>query len=329
VCCLRARMKMRSMGVGDSIMPFTMTLTSTPPPRVFVSRLPAWRRLLALADAAATKLTTLWSGLFTDARGAVRIETLASTLEAPNILEAQALVSQTWHVAVELPARRILPVLATETVQDAGRLMGPTVSRLTGQAVTYTTGLPETAHWVNEYVGTQIRDISATTLKMVQQVLREGWQAGTAPRALARQLRGVIGLTPRQQRAIERLRGRLEAQGQTAMQVQRSVEQATRQAIKYRAETIARSESVTLANRGSFETMQTAIKSGFVDGNRVRRYWLVTEETACPNICAPIPGMNPDGVGPDEAFHTPVGPLLYPIAHPRCRCSTIVKLQDL
>ncbi len=143
------------------------------PPRTYASHVPAWRRLLALADAAVDRFTTLWRGLLTDVRGTVRLEGLAQALDAPNILEAQAFVAQAWHVAAELPARQLLPILATEVVQEAARLMETTVSRLVGQPVMYTTGLPETAQWVHAYVGTQIRDISATTLKTVQQVLRE------------------------------------------------------------------------------------------------------------------------------------------------------------
>jgi hypothetical protein len=305
-------------------MPLALTLAYMASPRIFASRVPAWRRLLALADAAAAQLTILWQGLFTDARGSVRLEALARTLEAPNILEAQALVSQTWHMAVEVPARRLLPVLATETITDAARLMEPTVSRLVGQPVTYTTGLPETAQWVNEFVGTQIRDITATTRQAVQQTLRAGWNAGTAPRPLARQIRDVIGLTPRQGQTIERLRERLEAQGKTATEVQRSVAQATAKAIRYRAETISRTESITLANRGSHETLLNAVRRGYVEEERVRRFWLLTPG-AC-ETCQEVPGMNPDGVGANEPFQTPLGTVMFPTLHPRCRCTTTTSL---
>jgi hypothetical protein len=302
-------------------MPLMLDVTYQRLPRIFASRVPAWRRLLALADAAAVKLTTLWSGFFSDARGSVRLEALARTLEAPNILEAQALVSQTWHMEVEVPARRLLPVLATETITDAARLMEPTVSRLVGQPVTYTTGLPETAQWVNTFVGTQIRDITATTRQAVQQVLRAGWNAGTAPRPLARQIRDVIGLTPRQAQTIERLRGQLQAQGKTVAQVQRSVEQATTKALRYRAETIARTESLTLANRGSFETTTQAVRRGYIDEQRLRRFWLVTEGKNTCAECLAIPAMNPDGVGLYEEFQTGQGTLLFPPLHPNCRCT--------
>jgi hypothetical protein len=305
-------------------MPLALDITYRRPPRTFASRVPAWRRLLALADAAAVKLTTLWQGFFTDARGGVQIEALARTLEAPNILEAQALISQTWHMEVELPARRLLPALATETITDAARLMEPTVSRLVGQPVTYITGLPETAQWVNEFVGTQIRDITATTRQAVQQVLRAGWQAGTAPRPLARQLRDIIGLTPRQAQTIERLRGQLQAQGKTAAEVQRSVAQATAKAIRYRAETISRTESITLANRGSHETLLNAVRRGYVAEERVRRFWLLTPG-AC-ETCQEVPGMNPEGVGVNEPFQTPLGTVLFPTLHPRCRCATTTSL---
>jgi hypothetical protein len=202
--------------------------------------------------------------------------------------------------------------------------MEPTVSRLVGQPVTYTTGLPETAQWVNEFVGTQIRDITATTRQAVQQTLRAGWNAGTAPRVLARQIRDVIGLTPRQAQTIARLRDQLEAQGKTAAQVQRSVDQATAKAIRYRAETIARTESVNLANRGSYETLLNAVRRGYVAAERIRRFWGLTPG-AC-ETCQEVPEMNPDGVGVYEPFQTPLGPVMFPTLHPRCRCRTTTSL---
>ena len=40
----------------------------------------------------------------------------------------------------------------------------------------------------------------------------------------------------------------------------------------------------------------------------------------CP-ICAFIPILNADGVGVFQPYLSPIGPIMAPTVHPRCRCS--------
>lgn len=305
-------------------MPHTLTLTYAPPLVTFAAT-PLWRRLLSIATEATTRLTTLWNGLFQDARAALPVNALAQSLEGPQILEAYHITADTWQRSVETPARRLLVPLLTPVLDEAAQASEPSVSRALRQPVSYTSGLPETAQWVAQYVGTEIRDISATTLRTVQRLLREGWQDGKHPRTLARELRQVLGLTPRQQRAMERFRATLQGRGYTAAQIEREVTRATQQALHRRALVVSRTESLRVANMGAHETLVQSVRAGFVEEERIRRQWLLTPG-ACPEVCGPIPGMNPDGVGLHAEFNTPNGPMLLPPGHPQCRCTVTTRV---
>jgi hypothetical protein len=187
----------------------------------------------------------------------------------------------------------------------------------------YTRGTVETQQWVEQYVGTTVRDMTQTSMLTVQWVLRGGTQDGLASRTIARNVRQVLGLTPRQQRALETLRQRLAAQGIPANEIQRHVRDATTRGLAQRAKMLAEYQALTLAHQGAHEATVQAVARGVMAPEQVRRRWVITAG-ACVTICVPIRGMNPPGgVGLYEAFETPAGPLMYPPAHPACRCGIV------
>ncbi len=47
---------------------------------------------------------------------------------------------------------------------------------------------------------------------------------------------------------------------------------------------------------------------------------MTPDDRLCP-LCELVPDLNPDGVGLDEPFQTAAGPVMYPPAHPLCRCA--------
>lgn len=307
-------------------MPHTLTLTYQPRLSLHAEREDErGGGLLAVADAAVQQLLTLWRGLFTDVRQAVRLRTLAQALDI-HPLEGRNYLAQLWERFVEDPAWSLLVGLGASVMQAGFAVQERAIRRLTRDT---TPLLPDSAasqQALDAYVGTQIRDIMQTSLATVQRVIRAGTQAGQSPTALARDLQQVLGLTPQQERALQGMRTRLEAQGKPAPEITRLLDQATRQGIQRRALTIARTESVRLAHMGSHQAWQSAVASGRVDVERLRRYWRV-RAGACVEHCGPIPGMNPEGVGLNEAFQTPDGPVLLPPLHPSCRCSVTMRVR--
>lgn len=78
--------------------------------------------------------------------------------------------------------------------------------------------------------------------------------------------------------------------------------------LTYRARLIGQTESVRAENAAAFVLAGKAADEGRV----VRRYWDHRDDARVRNSHREIPLLNPDGVGPDEPFQTPLGPLMYP-----------------
>ena len=309
-------------------MPHTLLLDYQPLPVLHERR----RRtgpaaLLAVADAALRRLLTLWRGLFRDVRQAVRHRALVQALGVHG-LEGRNYLAQLWEQRVEQPVRRLLGALGAEVMTEAGDVATPTLSRLARQPVAVRPELDASQQALAQYIGTQLRDITQGSLQTVQRVIRDGQQAQQSVETIARSLEQVLGLTPRQYQALQAMRQRFVAQGKPAREITRLLDQAIRQGLQRRALTIARTESVRLAHLGAHQQTLAAVQAGMLDVERIQRYWQ-TAPGACPDLCAPIPGMNPEGVGLDEAFQTPSGPMLLPPSHPNCRCSVITRLRDI
>jgi hypothetical protein len=193
--------------------------------------------------------------------------------------------------------------------------------------------------------------VDESTRKGIRQVVRMGVQRGDNPVDTARDVRQLIGLTERQAAAVQNYRRLLQEaaagdaasasaararrlrdarfsvqEGMAQDKINKMVERYRQRYIKHRAEMIARTESINALNQANMETWRQMEEQGMVNRDQVRRFWLVArDERTCPR-CRPIPALNPNGVGMDQAFETPQdGLVMSPIIHPACRCAVFVR----
>jgi hypothetical protein len=287
------------------------------------SSVPAWRQLHAIADRAYPQLRTLWATVFADYQADLDTDAMRAALRSGNLLAVERLIAPAWR-AVSDAVRLPLQLLLRETAQRSAEAVLPATEQALGAeiAVQFGVVIPEALTAIETYAGTQIVGIGETTLKNVRAVIRRGFEEGRSLTQLMRDLEAFVGLTPRQTEALETLRQRLLDAGKTRAQAQQAVDRAARRALQLRVESIARTESIWASLEGQAQLWQDAARQGTLDRESFRRFWLVTpDDRLCETVCAPIPGMNPDGVRLDAPFQTPVGPVMHPPSHPMCRCA--------
>lgn len=183
--------------------------------------------------------------------------------------------------------------------------------------------------------------------EVLKQTIMSSLRYGMDPEGVQIALRNVIGLTPRQAKAVANFRALLENGDSAALdrvlrdarfdgtvqraidsgvdipqaQIDRMVERYAERQLAFRAETIARTEAMNAATGGIRDAYVQAVQSGKLFDSEVKRHWLVClDERLCP-ICASVPLMNPNGVGVMEPYLSVAGPLMTVGVHPRCRCS--------
>ena len=91
-------------------------------------------------------------------------------------------------------------------------------------------------------------------------------------------------------------------------------------------------ESIRAVSAGNHLAWKQAAEDGKVDADAVVRLWVYTHDGKTRPAHIAIPSMNPDGVGLDEAFDSPLGPIMYPgdpdadIANTaNCRCAVVYR----
>ena len=220
---------------------------------------------------------------------------------------------------------------------------------------------PRLEQFAQTMTSTRIREIDQTTRDTIRQVLQSGLTAGDDPFEIARRIRGSIGLTKSQEAAVNNYERMLRALDPNALerklrdrrsdasvaraimndktltdaQVRSLVDRYRDRYVKYRANVIARTESIRAVQGAQWELFQDMINRGQIDARQVRRTWIHTGDAHVRNAHLQIPSMNPKGVGQNETFASPLGPILYP-GDPsalaantiQCRCAVFARIID-
>jgi hypothetical protein len=219
---------------------------------------------------------------------------------------------------------------------------------------------PRTASFLNDYKFNKIREISLDVQETIRQVAADGILSGSNPIETARNIRSSIGLTESQERAVRNYRRSLEQLDTDALarrlrdkrydptvaraikegkkltqeRIDAMVQRYREKYLKYRAEVIAKTESIRAIQAGQQLIWQQMVDEGDVPEKKVRRKWITSGDLKVRNSHFQIPLMNKDGVGLNEPFKSPLGDIMFP-GDPsaraantiNCRCTLVTRLE--
>lgn len=201
-----------------------------------------------------------------------------------------------------------------------------------------------------------IQQFSDSQRAATRNTLAASLQEGTSTLEAARTLQSSIGLTSQQQAAVESYRAALEAGSRDALdralrdrrfdstvesaiegkplsenQIDNMVERYRQRMVAYRAESIARTESLTVMSEAGYEALEQMIEQTGIDRSRVRRTWHDTKDKRTRDSHRDMSGQE---VGMDEPFISGLGNELWwpgdnnAPAEDRihCRCTTSAKI---
>lgn len=210
---------------------------------------------------------------------------------------------------------------------------------------------PSSVSFLQGYTFELVSGLTVILQETLRDIATRAFRDGLTVQQQARLIRQSIGLTPAQLRAVDNYRRMLEsgdagglrealtrelrdarfdstlqraaADGTrlTRAQIERLVARYAERQLRYRAEMIARTETIRAANAGQVEAWRQAQQQGLLSST-VRQKWIVTKDERTCEICPRIPIMNPGGVLIGGAFQSPIGLVRQPPdPHPQCRCA--------
>lgn len=178
----------------------------------------------------------------------------------------------------------------------------------------------EAVRWADEHAAAHIRDLTTEMRTELREMIRNSFVAGIPPRELAVQIQDGIGLAPAQAQAVSNYRKSLEKTDLAPEKIDKLVSEYRDNWIKFRALTIARTETIAAAVMGQQAIWDKASRAGLLQVDEWEQSWIVTpDDRLCPrcrpyhDIRAPLNGTFENGV---------TGPPL----HPRCRCAIGLKI---
>lgn len=242
-------------------------------------------------------------------QGRVPLTELARVIPRASLDEIFSVVGSD---GIEIAASAITEELAGGIIAGA-----TTAAKEAGKVVVLDMLEPNVQKWLKEHTSELVKGISKTSRAALKRTLQEGIARGRHPARMARDLKRVLGLTERQGAALSKYWGALEKQGVPLDKIERRVQRYADRQLKYRAQTIARTESMTAVNRGRLQLWDQLVEDGALAETTAQEWLTSDDERVCP-ICAPLDGTKAK-LG--ETFE---GGFEAPPAHPNCRCTTVL-----
>lgn len=217
------------------------------------------------------------------------------------------------------------------------------------------------SQFVRNYELSLIKDIGVNTRNAIRQSLQTDILAGVNPLTTARNFRSAIGLTARQEQAVRNFETMLregnrdifnralrdkrfdstiarafdEGKALPASKIKAMTKRYREKYLKYRSETIARTESLRAVSIGQHMAIMQAVEEGNINRGELKRVWIFVHDAKTRHSHRTINSLNPEGVEVDQPFQTELGPLMYP-RDPNgtgantinCRCAVAFQMKD-
>jgi uncharacterized protein with gpF-like domain len=119
-----------------------------------------------------------------------------------------------------------------------------------------------------------ITSLKSDIRETVRAVVQQGITDGVGPRAIARNLRSVIGMSPTQEMNAVKRAAKLADEGKTQVQIDKAMTAYRRKAIALNAETNARTATLDAFKQGQRLSWKAAVDQGIVPPERLMHQWI-------------------------------------------------------
>ena len=303
--------------------------------------------LHALADKLSPRIRKAFLGALNRLKNQISLDDLADAVKSGDVNQVLSMLALDQRFSDILNGKdsdsnieSFKDALSTTFIEGAATASTDLVPKL-GFKLSFDLANPEATKFLDSYTFSSIKDISANTREGIRSVITNAFDSGGSPAEQARLIKSFIGLTDTQSKAVLNYRKALSSHntlrstlnralrdgrydktihrairtstGLTQSQIDTMTERYEEKYIQYRAQTIARSESLRASNKGQRALWQQARQQGLLDHN-VKRVW-ITGGNSCED-CAELDGLT---AGLDDEF----APGIYDPGdiHPDCKCS--------
>lgn len=283
-----------------------------------------------------------------------------------SITELEAMVtSRQFHALITdlTKGAEALAAVVADAYIASGKLGAATVTRAIHTPITFEGNNERAVGYLRRDRLRLVREVTDAQRGAWTEAIAAGMQRGDNPRVIAREIRASLGLTAKQQNAVENYRRLLRENSAEALtrelrdrrfdpsvrraimadrplgnaEIEKLVDRYRQRYINYRAEVIARTEALRAVHLGAEEAYQQAIDAGDLKEQEVERTWVIAggvNRKGKRRTRDSHRAMSGQKRGLGQAFRSGYGyPLKYPgdIDAPasetvQCRCAVTTRL---
>lgn len=315
-----------------------------------VDKTDSQKRLALLASGFERTIRDVFIQSVNASKSSQTLDAISDLLEAGQVQEALAVADN-----IPLSIATSVNLSFTETAIDTSKV----IATVTAEPVFFDQTNRAAVNSMRLNQGRLIREFATTQREAVVENITDGIRRGLNPRQQARNFRDAIGLTRHQTRSVNKFRTLLETgdsaalrralrdkrfdptvlraiEGETtlsARQINRMVDRYRERFIKFRAETIGRTEALRSVQEANHLSFNQAVNNGVLDDSLLTRFWHVTSDEFLRDTHATMQGQER---GLNEHFVTGAGNLLLFPSDPngpaeeviQCRCSVTTVFKD-
>jgi hypothetical protein len=241
------------------------------------------------------------------------VTAIENALAAGNLDAAYSLVP--WDKFEDMQ-KDVMPELKS-VLNKSGAQAAKSLSS-NGIPITFNQTNPKAVNWIIEHAAEMVtKNVMPSSQQAIRDLIHKSFADGVTPYNTAIKIRDQIGLLPTHIDAVENYRLGLINGGMAEAAANLKAGKYAEQLIKYRAENIARTESIRALSEGQQQLWNQAIEKGLLIEDEWERVWIASDP------CSICDALNESTAPINEPFE---GGYMYPPdPHPSCQC--VVALQ--
>lgn len=296
--------------------------------------LPSDHPLIQAADKMQGRIKQAYLDAIESVRGDLTVREISAALERGDAARVMELLNLDERLASALGGSGLQPGIRNvrqalqETFAAGAQAAMQTLPQQIGVDLAFNLMNPEAVKFLDSYTFNLIRETTQQTRDSVQAVIVRAFREGGHPYEQARSIRDMIGLTTTQEVAVANYRSALEDGGASDLRnalgrslrdgrydrgllraireeqpvsperIDAMVDRYRERYLKYRAETIARTESIRASNKGQRELWRQAVEQDLMSDDAQREWQASDDERQCEE-CGDLDG---EERGLDEEF---------------------------
>lgn len=220
------------------------------------------------------------------------------------------------------------PTLATSAAAFAATATVGGIAATTAAAAGITATTAYAFRLANPFVQDYIRvfanqlvvEITEQTRSALTEITRRAFAEGLTVKEQADMIFNTVGLYTRLSNAVLNYRSGLIGSGVTGKKLENLVQRKYNELLTYRANMIARTETITASNAGQYLVYQQAVQDNLAHTDTLMKRWIVTPDDF---LCQYCKELGKQGYIPwDQAWTSSrFGSVRHPTLHPHCRCA--------